>query len=60
MQPSGEAGLAASLHDAASDAFFHGYETSVLVAVAIALAGAVMALVLIPSQLPSTSAAMGG
>jgi EmrB/QacA subfamily drug resistance transporter len=59
LHASGETGMAASLHDAASDAFFHGFQTSVLVAVAIALAGAVMALVLIPSQPPSTSAAMG-
>ena len=47
-------------HDANSDAFFHGFQASVYVAVAIALAGAVMALVLIPSQPPSTSAAMAG
>jgi hypothetical protein len=48
--------LAADLHDAASTAFFHGFEAAVLVAAGIALAGAVMALVLIPSQPPSVSA----
>ena len=49
--------LAAGLHDAASAAFFHGFQTSVLVAAGIALAGAAMALVFIPSHPPSTSEA---
>jgi hypothetical protein len=47
---SGHSSLAASLRDAASAAFFHGFQTSVLVAAGIAVAGAVMALVLIPAQ----------
>jgi EmrB/QacA subfamily drug resistance transporter len=57
LAASGHTGLARGLHDAASTAFFHGFETAVLVAAAIAVAGAVMALVLIPSQPPAVSAA---
>jgi predicted MFS family arabinose efflux permease len=53
----GQTGLATSLHEAASTAFFHGFEAAVLAAAGIALAGSVMALVLIPSQPPSVSAA---
>jgi hypothetical protein len=53
---SGHSSLAASLRDAASAAFFHGFQTSVLVAAGIAVAGAVMALVLIPAQPPSETA----
>jgi hypothetical protein len=52
----GRTSLAASLHDAASAAFFYGFQTSVLVAAGIAVAGAVMAVVLIPAQPPSASA----
>jgi hypothetical protein len=48
--------LAASLQDAASTAFFHGFETAVLVAAGIALAGSVVALVLIPAQPPDECA----
>jgi EmrB/QacA subfamily drug resistance transporter len=55
----GNPGLATSLYDAASSAFFHGFQTSVFVAAGIAVAGAVMALVLIPSHPPSASAASG-
>jgi EmrB/QacA subfamily drug resistance transporter len=53
---SGQDGLARTLHDAASSAFFYGFETAVFVAAAIAAAGAVMALVLIPAQPPAVSA----
>jgi EmrB/QacA subfamily drug resistance transporter len=56
LNATGHPRLAASLHDAASTAFFHGFETAVLVAGGIALAGAVMALALIPAQPPSVSA----
>ena len=59
LRASGNPGFATSLHDAASSAFFHGFQTSVLVAAGIAVAGAVMALVLIPSHPPSTSAVSG-
>jgi hypothetical protein len=59
LAASGNPGLATSLRDAASSAFFHGFQTSVFVAAGIAAAGAVMALVLIPSHPPSTSAASG-
>jgi hypothetical protein len=53
---SGQEGVAQALHDAASSAFFNGFETAVFVAAAIAAAGAVMALVLIPAQPPALSA----
>jgi EmrB/QacA subfamily drug resistance transporter len=56
LRASGHSSLAASLRDAASAAFFHGFQTSVLVAAGIAVAGAVMALVLIPAQPPSETA----
>jgi EmrB/QacA subfamily drug resistance transporter len=57
---SGHPRLAKALHDAASAAFFHGFETAVFVAAGIAVAGAVMALILIPSQPPDVSAAGAG
>jgi EmrB/QacA subfamily drug resistance transporter len=56
LEATGHPLLATRLHDAASTAFFHGFETAVLVAAGIALAGSVMALILIPSQPPDTSA----
>jgi EmrB/QacA subfamily drug resistance transporter len=56
----GQTGPAGALHDAASAAFFHGFETAVLVAAGIAVAGAVMAAVLIPSQPPQGGAAPSG
>jgi EmrB/QacA subfamily drug resistance transporter len=57
LAANGQPGLAASLHDTASAAFFYGFETAVFVAAGIALAGAVMAAILIPSQPPRVSAA---
>jgi hypothetical protein len=56
LAASGDGRLAGALHHAASAAFFHGFETAVLVAAGIALAGSVMALALIPSQPPAASA----
>jgi EmrB/QacA subfamily drug resistance transporter len=56
LRASGDGRLADALHDAASGAFFHGFEAAVLIAAGIAVAGAVMALALIPSQPPSLSA----
>jgi hypothetical protein len=53
---SGDDRLTDALHDAASGAFFHGFEAAVLIAAGIAVAGAVMALALIPSQPPPLSA----
>jgi EmrB/QacA subfamily drug resistance transporter len=53
----GQQGLAQGLHDAASDAFFYGFQTAVLVAAGIALAGAVVAAILIPNQPPQAEAA---
>ncbi len=49
--------LAQGLHDTASGAFFDGLQSAVLVAVGIALVGAVMAAILIPNQPPQAGAA---
>jgi Xaa-Pro aminopeptidase len=46
----GHPALAAGLHDAASAAFFHGFSTANYVAAGVALAGALMALALLPAQ----------
>jgi EmrB/QacA subfamily drug resistance transporter len=51
----GQSGLAQSLHDAATSAFFDGFQTAVLVAAGIALAGAVFAAMLIPNQPPQAA-----
>jgi EmrB/QacA subfamily drug resistance transporter len=50
----GHVGLATTLHDAASTAFFHGFEIACLVAAGVAIAGALVALVLLPAH-PTTS-----
>jgi len=42
--------IAASIHDAASAAFFHGFHTANYVAAGVAAAGAVMAVALLPSH----------
>ncbi len=55
LDAAGQPGLAQGLHDAASNAFFDGFQTAVLVAAGIALAGAVVAAILIPSQPPETA-----
>src|SRR5439155_25572860 len=47
--------LATALHDAASSAFFHGFHAANYVAAAVAAAGPVMALVLLPAH-PTLSA----
>jgi EmrB/QacA subfamily drug resistance transporter len=44
--------LAQAVNDAASTAFFDGFQTAVLVAAGIALAGAVFAVALLPAQPP--------
>jgi hypothetical protein len=46
-----------ALHDAATSAFFDGFQTAVLVAAGIALGGAAMALALIPNQPPQAAGA---
>ena len=51
----GHPALAASVHDAATSAFFDGFHTANLLAAGVAAAGAVMALALLPAQ-PTTSA----
>jgi hypothetical protein len=47
--------VAVALHDAASTAFFHGFEIACLVAAAVAIVGSVFALILIPAQPPQQS-----
>jgi hypothetical protein len=55
FQAAGQPGLARGLHEAASNAFYDGFQTAVLVAVAICLAGAAAAAILIPNQPPETA-----
>jgi EmrB/QacA subfamily drug resistance transporter len=55
LDAAGQPGLAQGLHEAASNAFFDGFQIAVLVAVAITLVGAVAAAILIPSQPPETA-----
>jgi Major Facilitator Superfamily len=49
----GHPALAATIHDAASSAFFNGFHAANYVAAGVAAAGAVMALVLLPAQPPA-------
>jgi hypothetical protein len=46
----GHANLAAGVHDAARSAFFHGFVTANYVAAGVAVAGALMALALLPAH----------
>jgi predicted MFS family arabinose efflux permease len=55
LAASHHADLAAALRDAASAAFFHGFETACLVAAAVAIAGAVVAIAVLPAQPPEPS-----
>jgi EmrB/QacA subfamily drug resistance transporter len=55
LDAAGRPRLAQGLHEAASNAFFDGFQIAVLVAVAITLVGAVAAAMLIPSQPPQTA-----
>jgi hypothetical protein len=56
LAASGHPGVARGLHDAATNAFFDGFQTAVLVAAGIALGGAAVAVAMIPNQPPQTSA----
>jgi EmrB/QacA subfamily drug resistance transporter len=56
LAATGHSDLAAALRDGASAAFFHGFETACLVAAAVAIAGAVMAIALLPAQPPRPAA----
>jgi EmrB/QacA subfamily drug resistance transporter len=56
LAASGQAGLAVALRDSASVAFFDGFEIACLVAAAVAIVGAIMALVLLPAQPPQAAA----
>jgi hypothetical protein len=53
LDASGHPYLAGTLHDAATGAFFHGFQTAVLVASGISVAGAIVAAILIPNQPPA-------
>ncbi len=46
----GQGDLAIALSDAASAAFFHGFEIACLVAAGVAIAGALVALALLPAH----------
>jgi hypothetical protein len=50
LRDGGHPALAAGVHDAAATAFFHGFSTANYLAAGVALAGALMALVLLPAQ----------
>jgi EmrB/QacA subfamily drug resistance transporter len=52
LDAAGNSGLSQALHNAASGAFFDGFQAACLVAAGVAIAGAVMAVVLIPAQPP--------
>jgi hypothetical protein len=56
LAATGHGGLAAALRDAASGAFFHGFEIACLVAAAVAIAGAAMAIAFLPAQPPRPAA----
>jgi EmrB/QacA subfamily drug resistance transporter len=55
----GHAELAGALHAAAADAFFSGFQTACLVAAAVSVAGAVLALRLLPNRPPHAAEALG-
>jgi hypothetical protein len=57
LDATGHTGLAMALRDAASTAFFRGFEAACLVAAGVAIAGAVLAVALLPAQPPRTSTA---
>jgi EmrB/QacA subfamily drug resistance transporter len=50
LMHTGHPALAIAIHDAASQAFFHGFHAGDLVAAGVAAAGAVMALALLPAH----------
>jgi len=52
LDATGHGDLAAALREAASAAFFHGFEIACLVTTAVAIAGAAIAIALIPAQPP--------
>jgi EmrB/QacA subfamily drug resistance transporter len=56
LSAAGHGDLAAALREGASAAFFHGFEIACLVAAAVAIAGAIIAVALIPAQPPQPSA----
>jgi len=56
----GRAGVADGVHEAASGAFIHGLSAGCLVAGGVALAGAIMAAILLPAQPASSSAGFPG
>ena len=57
LQAAGHGDLAAALRGAASAAFFDGFELACLVAASVAIAGALVALLLLPAQPPKPSEA---
>src|SRR5262249_21657631 len=59
LEGAGRAGLAQTLRDAAASAFFDGFEVACLVAAGVAVAGALLAALLIPAQPPQVPQAGG-
>jgi hypothetical protein len=55
LAATGHGDPATALRDAASAAFFHGFEIACLVAAGVAIAGAVVAVALLPAQPPERS-----
>jgi EmrB/QacA subfamily drug resistance transporter len=58
LEASGRQQLGATLHDAASSAFFDGFQAACLVGAGVAVVGAVLAAILIPAQ-PAQQAEVG-
>ena len=56
LRDSGHPALASAIHEATNTAFFHGFTTANYLAAGVAAAGAVMALLLLPSHPTSSEA----
>jgi EmrB/QacA subfamily drug resistance transporter len=59
LEATGHASLARTVHDAASTAFFHGFQAACLVAAGVAAVGALFAGALIPAQPPHATTEAG-
>jgi EmrB/QacA subfamily drug resistance transporter len=55
LREGGQAGLAETVHDAASSAFFDGFAVACLLAAGVAVLGAVFAAALLPAQPPQAA-----
>jgi hypothetical protein len=59
LDAGGHTALARTLHDAATTAFFHGFQAACLVAAGIAAVGGALAAALIPAHPPSANSGAG-